>query len=46
MKYDSTHGRYPGTVEGKDGKLFVDGRPISTFAEKVFRDYPFIGRVP
>ena len=31
LKYDSTHGRYPGTVEAKDGKLVVDGKPITIF---------------
>jgi glyceraldehyde 3-phosphate dehydrogenase len=31
-KYDSTHGPFPGTVENKDGKLVVNGRPITVFA--------------
>lgn len=26
--YDTVHGRYPGSVEVKDGKLFIDGKPI------------------
>ena len=34
FKYDSTHGRYKGTVEAKDGKLIVDGKEISVFNEK------------
>ncbi|KAI9314046.1 glyceraldehyde-3-phosphate dehydrogenase [Dichotomocladium elegans] len=34
FKYDSTHGRYKGTVEAKDGKLVVDGRAISVFTER------------
>nr|CAG8610249.1 9992_t:CDS:2 [Entrophospora candida] len=34
FKYDSTHGRYKGEVEVKDGKFIVDGREISVFAEK------------
>jgi hypothetical protein len=29
FKYDSTHGRFKGTVEAKDGKLIVNGKPIS-----------------
>ena len=31
LRYDSTHGRYPGTVEAKDGCLVVDGKPIKVF---------------
>ena len=34
FKYDSTHGRFKGTVETKDNKLVIDGRPISVFAER------------
>nr|UOW59936.1 glyceraldehyde-3-phosphate dehydrogenase [Pleurotus citrinopileatus] len=34
FKYDSVHGRFKGTVEAKDGKLVVDGKAISVFAEK------------
>jgi len=34
FKYDSTHGRYPGTVTKKDGKLVVDGHEIHVFTEK------------
>ena len=34
FKYDSVHGRYNGTVEAKDGKLWVDGKPIVVFAER------------
>lgn len=29
FKYDSTHGRYSGNVDTKDGKLIVDGHTIS-----------------
>lgn len=28
MQYDTVHGRYPGTVEVRDGKLIVDGKEI------------------
>jgi glyceraldehyde-3-phosphate dehydrogenase type I len=31
FKYDSTHGPYPGTVESVDGKLVIDGNPITVF---------------
>ena len=31
FKYDSTHGRYKGTVEYKSGRLVVDNQEISVF---------------
>ncbi|KAG0342697.1 Glyceraldehyde-3-phosphate dehydrogenase 2 [Podila humilis] len=31
FKYDSTHGRYKGTVEAKDGALYVDGNKITVY---------------
>lgn len=34
FKYDSVHGRFDGTVEAKDGKLVINGKPITVFAEK------------
>ena len=34
FKYDSVHGRFQGSVEAKDGKLWVEGKPIHVFAEK------------
>jgi glyceraldehyde 3-phosphate dehydrogenase len=34
LKYDSTHGRFNGTVETKDGKLVVNGKAIRVTAEK------------
>ena len=34
LKYDSMHGHFDGTVEAKDGKLIVNGNPITVFAEK------------
>ncbi|KAI8884096.1 glyceraldehyde-3-phosphate dehydrogenase 3 [Backusella circina FSU 941] len=34
FKYDSTHGRFQGTVEAKDGKLVVDGQEISVYSER------------
>jgi glyceraldehyde 3-phosphate dehydrogenase len=34
FKYDSTYGRYPGTVEVKDGNLVVDGKEIKVMAER------------
>ena len=34
LKYDSTHGRFNGTVEVKDGKLVVNGSTIRVTSEK------------
>jgi glyceraldehyde 3-phosphate dehydrogenase len=34
FKYDSNYGRFPGTVEVKDGQLVINGREIKVFAEK------------
>ncbi|MFP4053347.1 MAG: glyceraldehyde 3-phosphate dehydrogenase NAD-binding domain-containing protein, partial [Phycisphaerae bacterium] len=33
LKYDSTQGKYPGTVEAKEGALVVDGKEIKVIAE-------------
>jgi len=34
FRYDSTYGRYPGTVDYTDDSLVVDGREIKVFKEK------------
>ena len=34
LKYDSTYGRFNGTVEAADSAIVVDGKPIPTFAER------------
>lgn len=34
LKYDSTHGKFEGTVEVKDGNLVVNGKKIRVTAEK------------
>lgn len=34
LKYDSTHGRFPGIVEEKNGSLVVDGKEIKVLSEK------------
>jgi glyceraldehyde 3-phosphate dehydrogenase len=34
LRYDSVHGKYPGTVEVGDNSLIVDGQQIRVFAEK------------
>eukprot|EP00877_Chromochloris_zofingiensis_P001528 jgi/Chrzof1/11376/Cz05g34160.t1_GAPDH[v5.2] len=33
FKYDSVHGKYPGTVEGTKDELIVDGVKVKTFAD-------------
>lgn len=34
FKFDSVHGRFKGSVEVKDGKLVIEGKPITVYAEK------------
>jgi len=34
FKYDSTYGRYPGTVEAREDSLVIDGRPVKVFAQR------------
>jgi glyceraldehyde 3-phosphate dehydrogenase len=34
FKYDSTHGRFKGTVEKKDGNLVINGQVVHVFTEK------------
>lgn len=34
LKYDSVHGRFPGTVEATDGGLIVNGKEIKVIAER------------
>ncbi|KAJ6468994.1 glyceraldehyde-3-phosphate dehydrogenase [Mycena vitilis] len=34
FKYDSVHGRFKGTVEAKDGKLWIQGKPVTVFGER------------
>ncbi len=34
LKYDSVHGRFPGTVEVGDGAIVVNGQTIKIFAER------------
>jgi len=34
FKYDSVHGRFKGEVEAKDGKLVIDGKPVTVYGEK------------
>ncbi len=41
LRYDTTHGKFPGTVEAKDGALVVNGHKITVFAEKEVKDIPW-----
>ena len=34
LRYDSVHGRYPGTVEAGDGKLVVDGKDVKVLSAR------------
>ncbi len=34
FKYDSTHGRFKGKVEVKDGKLVIADKAITVFGER------------
>jgi len=41
FKFDSTHGRYKGTVEEKDGKLVIDGHEIAVYAKRDPAEIPW-----
>ncbi|MFO7664057.1 MAG: type I glyceraldehyde-3-phosphate dehydrogenase [Chloroflexota bacterium] len=34
LKYDSTYGRFPGTVEARDNDIYIDGELLKSYAEK------------
>lgn len=34
FKYDTVHGGFKGTVEAKDGKLWINGKPVSVHNER------------
>ncbi len=41
LRYDSVHGRYPGSVEVVDGDLIVDGDRFKVFAERDPENLPW-----
>ncbi|TSJ39143.1 type I glyceraldehyde-3-phosphate dehydrogenase [Mucilaginibacter corticis] len=41
LKYDSTHGRFPGTVEGSDDALIVNGKKTQLLSEKDPKNLPW-----
>jgi len=41
FKYDTTHGRYKGTVEAKDGKLVIDGHSVEVFQKMKADEIPW-----
>ncbi|HHH76118.1 MAG TPA: type I glyceraldehyde-3-phosphate dehydrogenase [Phycisphaerae bacterium] len=41
LKYDSTQGKYPGTVEAKDNTLLVDGKVVRVCCERNPADLPW-----
>ena len=40
-KYDSVHGKFKGTVESKDGKLYINGKEIKVFNEMEPKNIPW-----
>ncbi|KAG3199174.1 hypothetical protein PC129_g24179, partial [Phytophthora cactorum] len=41
FKYDSTHGKFDGSVEAKDGNLVVNGEVIHVFAARNPAEIPW-----
>lgn len=41
FKYDSTHGRFSGTVENQDGKFVVNGKHVAVYAFREPKDIPW-----
>ncbi|UQS85086.1 type I glyceraldehyde-3-phosphate dehydrogenase [Apilactobacillus apisilvae] len=42
LKYDSTHGKFPGEVSSTDKGIVVDGKEIPVYAEKSAADLPWV----
>ena len=41
LKYDSVHGKFPGTVEAYDGGLIVNGKMYPVFTSMEVKDIPW-----
>ena len=41
LRYDTTHGKFPGTVEAEENALVVNGHKITIFTEKEVKDIPW-----
>jgi glyceraldehyde 3-phosphate dehydrogenase len=41
LRYDSVHGRFPGSVESQAGALVIDGKEIKVFSERDPADLPW-----
>ena len=40
-RYDTTHGRFPGSLQGDDSRLWVDGQPIQLLSRPDIGDLPW-----
>ena len=40
LRYDTVHGKFPGTVDSEEGALIVNGRKIAVFSEMEPRTSP------
>ena len=40
-KYDSTHGRFPGTIDSADGQLLIDGESIALLRQSSIASLPW-----
>ncbi|EMO74825.1 glyceraldehyde 3-phosphate dehydrogenase, NAD binding domain protein [Leptospira kirschneri str. 200801925] len=43
LKYDSTHGRFQGTVEHTEKELIVDGKKYYAFPKEILKN--FLGKI-
>ncbi|MDR1599135.1 MAG: type I glyceraldehyde-3-phosphate dehydrogenase [Oscillospiraceae bacterium] len=41
LRYDTIHGRFSGSIEVKDGKLIVEGHPVSVYASMKPEEIPW-----
>ncbi len=41
LKYDSTYGRFPGTIEVRDGDMYIDGERLKSYAVRNPAELPW-----